>query len=223
MNVDWKILSYFIQWHFSFIGNGRQRDRWNLKKKSHHSAGKWAIDSNGAPFSRFDWLHRYLVRWNQVIRMEIEWWPDKAFGAASSWWNGRNRKRRFSRTKLKNNLSLYNDMMMTMTIKMATVPPTPKSNSAKMATTGSLLLILPLPLIQSSWLRATLTTGEQEGKGEITKKKIPCSPWFHDVRLCWSIQCRQPPLSLCWRFLSNCLINRQPLYSAGLCVTFLQW
>ena len=77
---------------------------------------------------------------------------------------------KFSRTKLKNNLSLYNDMMMTMTIKMATVPPTPKSNSAKMATTGSLLLILPLPLIQSSWLRATLTTGEQEGKGEITKK-----------------------------------------------------
>ena len=69
-------------------------------------------------------------------------------------------------------------MMMTMTIKMATVPPTPKSNSAKMATTGSLLLILPLPLIQSSWLRATLTTGEQEGKGEITKKKSPAPLGF---------------------------------------------
>jgi hypothetical protein len=27
MNVDWKILSYFIQWHFSFIRNGRQRGR----------------------------------------------------------------------------------------------------------------------------------------------------------------------------------------------------
>jgi hypothetical protein len=133
-------------------------------------------------------------------------------------------KTRFSRTtkKVKNNLSLYNDMMMTMTIKMGTLPPTPKSNSlnsAKMATTGSLLLILPLPLIQSSWLRATLTTGEQEGKGEITKKILLPLVSRRSTLFIHSMSTAAIVPLLAFSF--NCLINRQPLYSAGLCVTSL--
>ena len=174
MNVDWKILSYFIQWHFSFIGNGRQRDRWNLKKNLIIQR------ENGRSIQMERHFHDSTdctVTWSGEIKSSV--W--KSSGGQTKQLvphlrDGTGGTGKFSRTKLKNNLSLYNDMMMTMTIKMATVPPTPKS--AKMATTGSLLLILPLPLIQSSWLRATLTTGEQEGKGEITKKKSPAPLGF---------------------------------------------